>query len=500
MLRHVSTARRLKTAALAVPISTARARRLAVSAFAATVAPARRLERAILGMAMWAGIAGCALIPVAKDAPRPFLSYSVTLKNLDLRLLHVTGTVYGVGLRTVVLCPIIPAGDAAVDPIALTAADARGRRLRLREEGGGWIVENRGRDFTFGYDVVLRVKDRSSPDVRSMITILDDDRSRLLARNVLLVPEIEVADGMMLDVVMAPGWGLEASSATVGHRVIVPNLDELPETMAVSGAYRRLSTTVDGADLILAVAGPWTFRDDQFFDVVRRIVADEIALFGSPQRTRYLFVLDGNPVRGGDRFDYYGLHQGGSMLLLLDRRLDRSELVDTPMAIIAHEFFHNWNGDALRPASDAFLWFTEGVTVYYSYRVLLDAGIITEGQYEGRLGAIEKRYLGNALLATVAIGSSGNADMHDKDMVSLLYDGGFLAARAIDDRIRADTQGRVALIDVLKRMYADAHGRGAVDEGTFVSAARELGEGDLSPFLKELVHTPAPRLLGETSL
>ena len=493
---HASIERHLENAARESMNAAASAGRLASSAIAAR-APRGRFAFEIIGMMMLAGIAGCAPIPLAKDTPPPFLSYSVALKDHDLRLLHVTGTVCGAGLRAVALRRIVPPGEVSFEPLALAAADARGRALRVRQGGGAWIVENRGRDFIFEYDVVLRIKDRSSLDVRSMITILDDDRARLLSRDLLLVPETEIADGIVLDVALAPGWGLEASSPTVGRRIIVPDFEELPETMAVSGAYRCLSATVGGADLVLAVAGSWRFHDNQFLDVVRRIVARELALFGSPLRPRYLFVLDSNPVRGGGRFDYYGLHQGGSMLLLLDRRLDRSELLDTPMAIVAHEFFHNWNGDALKPASDAFLWFTEGVTAYYSYRVLLDAGIITEGQYNGRLGAIEQRYLGNALVATVAIGSSGNADMRDKNMVSLLYDGGLLAARAIDDRIAEDTHGRVRLIDVLKKMYVNADGHGAIDEATFVSAAQELGEADLTAFLRELIHTPAPRFLDE---
>jgi predicted metalloprotease with PDZ domain len=460
----------------------------------------RTLSFVFLGAAALAGVTGCASVPVAANAPRPFLSYSVTLKDLDLRLLHVTGSVCGARARAVLLRGIAPPGESAFDPIGLGAIDARGRALRVRQAGGGWIVENRGRDFSFAYDVVLRVKDRASPDVRSMITVFDDDRARLLARDVLLVPAIDAADGIMLDIRLAPGWGGGAAAPPRGPRVIVRDLDELPETMAVCGAYRRLSADVDGAELVLAVAGSWRFSDEQFFEVVRRVVAEEIALFGSPLRPRYLFVLDGNPVRRGDRFDYYGLHQGGNMLLLLDRRLDRSELVDTPMAIVAHEFFHNWNGDALHAASDSFQWFVEGVTVYYSYRVLVDAGIITEAQYARRLSSIEERYLSNPLLESVAIGSSGNADMRDKDMVSLLYDGGFLAARAIDDRIAAETHGRARLIDVLKRMYADADGHGAMDEASFLSAARELGEGDLAPFLRELVHTPAPRILSRASL
>jgi predicted metalloprotease with PDZ domain len=443
---------------------------------------------------------GCAGLSRPDGGRLPFLSYAVTLKSLDLRVVHVSGTVYAAGVSDISLGSI-PSPDAvACDPIGLAAADSRGGALRVRREAKRWVVENRRRDFIVDYDVVLPSAERSSSNVRAMITAVGDDRSRLLARDLLLVPEIPVERGIILDVAMGPGRLLEASSPSVGRRVIVPDLDELPFTMVVSGAYRVFSRTVGGAELVLAIGDSWSFGDAEFFDVVCRVVTAEVALFGAPPRDRYLFVLDGNPVQGGARFDYYGLHYGGNMILLLDRRLDRSQLIDTPMSIIAHEFFHNWNGEALRPVSDSFLWFTEGVTTYYSYRVLLDARIITEGQYAARAEAIGKRYRENPLARSEAIGASGNSDMRDRDRVSLLYDGGFLAARALDERLRAETSGRISLIDVLRKMYDDAGGHGAVDEQTFVAAVHDLCGLEIAPFLNTLVHTPASPVLAAPAL
>ncbi|HVO77209.1 MAG TPA: M1 family aminopeptidase, partial [Candidatus Bathyarchaeia archaeon] len=195
----------------------------------------------------------------------------------------------------------------------------------------------------------------------------------------------------------------------------------------------------------------------------------------------------------------YGIHYGGSMMLLLDGELDRSELMDTPMAIVAHEFLHNWNGEALEPAGSGFLWFTEGVTSFCSYYVLREARIITTTQYEARRLAIYERYHANPYASKVSIGEAANNDMRDKNMVSLLYDGGFLAARALDERLRAESGGTVTLVEVLKRMYGDAHGGGKVDETSFLAAARELTGSDLSGFLHDLVHSPAPKSLALAS-
>jgi len=437
----------------------------------------------------------CSSFGIGSAAREPFILYSLTLADARLSVVHVCGTIVGSAARMASLRAFAGVDGTRLEPIGFTAAGPDGEKLDARIADGAWVVENGGRDFTFEYDVALTIENRYSPDVRGMMTFLGDDRCRILGKDVLLIPEIPVASGIMVDVSMRPQWRLSASSPHVRNRVVVPDLAELPFTMTVSGEYRIFGRSIGGSEIVLAIAGSWSFSDEEFFDVVCRIVSEEISLFGSCPRARYLIVCDGNPVMGGSRFDYYGIHYGGSMILLLDRRLDRSELMDTPMAIIAHEFFHNWNGEALGAAGRGFLWFTEGVTNYISYHVLREANVITHNQWESRRCAISERYHANPYAKRVTIGEAGNNDMGDKDMINLLYDGGFLAAEALDARLRGDTGGRVTLIDVLKRMYENARGSRTADEDSFLAAASQLGADDLAGYVRALVHTLEPKPL-----
>ncbi len=444
-------------------------------------------------------LGGCSYAMYEPAGGEPFLSYGLTLKDAHLNVVRVSGIVAGASSKRVVLRSIGDASGKRCEPIDFGATDFGGKKLPVRAGDGAWIVENRGKDFSFAYDVVLTIENRYSPDVRDVITFIGKDRCRILGRDVFIIPELPVANGILVDFSMGSGWKLSASSPTVRSRMIVGSLDELLLTLAVSGSYRNLSRSLGSAELLLAIAGAWSFGDEAFFDVVSRIVSEEIALFGSSPRSRYLFVCDENPVRGGDRFDYYGIHYGGSMILLLDRNLDPSELLGTPMAIVAHEFFHTWNGEALGPAGDDFLWFTEGVTAYYSYLVLERANVITSEQYESRRQTIYERYRANPYTANVSIGAAANSDMGDKDMVSLLYDGGFLAAEALDARLRGESGGSVSLVDVLKRMYDDSRGQGTVNEALFLRAANELCGRDFSGFVSRLVHAPNPAVLAHPS-
>jgi predicted metalloprotease with PDZ domain len=460
----------------------------------------RMLVALSLGAAIGAiGVESCSYFEYRTEGGKPFLLYSLVLADAHLKVVHVRGAVFGIRAERAPFRAFAGSKGKMLDPIGFRASDRRGKPLAVRAGDGRWTVENGGRDFTIEYDVVLTIEDRYSADVRDMMTCIGDDRSRILGRDVFLIPELNVANGVLVDVAMLPGWNLSASSPHVRDRVIVPDCAELPFTLLVSGNFRNLERIVAGTEITLAIADSWSFTDAAFFDVVCRIVAEEISLFGASPRSRYLFVCDENPVMGGDRFDYYGIHYGGSMILLLDRRLDRSELMDTPMAIIAHEFFHNWNGEVLGPAGKEFLWFTEGVTNYYAYQVLRDARVITDGQYDFRRRSIGKRYRENPYAKSVSVGEAANSDMRDKDMVNLLYDGGFLAAEALDARLQAETGGKVALIGVLAYMYENA-GRGSVvDESSFLRAASVLGGGDLSAYLNDLVHTPDPDRLAPDS-
>jgi predicted metalloprotease with PDZ domain len=278
-------------------------------------------------------------------------------------------------------------------------------------------------------------------------------------------------------------------------------LEELPFPIAVAGNYRYLEADVGGAALTLAIAGSWAFSDRELFDLICSIVRREIDLFGSAPHDSYLFVCDRNPVRGRDTFANFGVHFSRNMILLLDQRLDRSALYDSPMSIIAHEFFHNWNGGAIGASTDDFLWFTEGATVYYSYRVLLDVHVIVPDQYDSVRAAIARRFCDNPYREDVPVASAVNSDLTDREMVNLLYDGGFLAAEALDRRLDVLSDGRVRLIDVLRHLY-DERGSGddRMDDERLCGAIDELCGCDLTAFIAALVRTPGGSPLCDPSL
>lgn len=430
------------------------------------------------------------MIPRAPAGPLPFLGWTVRMQNADLALVEVECAVTGVIEGAFSFYPPLTGTGGPLEPIGLSARDRSGAPIEIRAAAEGWEIESGGADFTLRYEVVLTIEDRYCPEVRGMISRIAPDRSRLMGRDLFLIPGRVVAPGMVVDHFLHPGGATASPWPGVGTRVIVPGPDDLPSTLVASGGYRVRTARTGGVELVLAVGGRWRFDDDELLRVITDIAAAELSIFGSSPFDRHLFVCDPNPVRGGMRFDHYGLHFGSTVLLLLDPGIDRSALLDEPMAIVAHELLHAWNGETLRPRDDSVLWFTEGVTVWCSYLVLREAGIITDSQYEAVRRRIGGRLEKNRYLGTVPLREAGNADLADKEMVGLLYDGGMAVAEAIDRRIRLESGGLRGLTDVLRDLYRLFPDGAEIGEAEIAAAVSSAAGLDLSGFVRGLVHEP----------
>lgn len=449
----------------------------------------------ILVIATWIGLSLLGRIwPIAN----PFVEYRIAYRDRALDVVTVSIDLYG-ALGDRVSFRVADVNGRPPVPIGLTATDRSGDPIEVRQGKQRWDVMSGGRDFTVRYDLTLVDEDRYTPDVNDMPTVLYADRCRIMGRDVFIIPECRISRGVFVDMGVDERRTARSAWRSNRNRIVVPAIEELPLTIAVSGSYRYVSATVSAARVTMAIAGNWSFSDRELFDLICSIVRREISLFDSSPHDSYFFVCDRNPVRNHDTFDNFGIHFARNMLLLFDPRLDRSDLFDTPMSIIAHEFFHNWNGDAIRPASDEFLWFTEGATVYYSYQILLDVNVIVPSQYEERRTAIARRYHENPYRPDVALASAVNSNLSDQDMVNLLYDGGFLAAEALDRRLAEITGDGVHLIDVLRDLYHDESSRGGVDEIILCDAIRRVSGKDLSSFINAMVQKPSPEVLKESA-
>ena len=128
---------------------------------------------------------------------------------------------------------------------------------------------------------------------------------------------------------------------------------------------------------------------DNYMAHVKNIVLEEIAVIGEAPAFdfgQYTFLACYLPWVYGD-----GMEHRNSTILTSTREL-LTEEGNRNLGTVAHELFHAWNVERLRPASlepfdfkkanmSEALWFAEGFTSYYTNLILKRAGIMNEEEY-----------------------------------------------------------------------------------------------------------------------
>jgi predicted metalloprotease with PDZ domain len=140
---------------------------------------------------------------------------------------------------------------------------------------------------------------------------------------------------------------------------------------------------------------------DEFMKSTQKIVREEMGVWGELPKfdfDRYTFVMNLMPQASGD-----GMEHRNSTSITNSTPLRGEDGQVQNLGIVAHEFFHSWNVERLRPKSlEPFdfnranmsdeLWFAEGFTQYYGDLALCRAGIIDEDQlYERLSGYVNAR-------------------------------------------------------------------------------------------------------------
>ncbi len=128
-------------------------------------------------------------------------------------------------------------------------------------------------------------------------------------------------------------------------------------------------------------------RGETFVRLARAVVEEQIAIFGELPTFdygTYTFIADYLPFASGD-----GMEHRNSTVLTASRSLE--DPLDN-IGTLAHEFFHAWNVERIRPRSlepfdfeeanlSGELWFAEGFTSYYDDLTLKRASLIDLDRY-----------------------------------------------------------------------------------------------------------------------
>ncbi|MBL7471957.1 M61 family metallopeptidase [Robertkochia sediminum] len=178
------------------------------------------------------------------------------------------------------------------------------------------------------------------------------------------------------------------------HTYSAPDLDYLMDSPTELSDHDTRTTIIKKGDkeqrITFALHHNSTAEHfDAFFEKVKSIVSEEIAVFGEApdyDMGQYTFIACYLPWVYGD-----GMEHRNSTILTSSLELtpeNEARLLGT----VAHEFFHAWNVERIRPVSlepfdyrnanmSGALWFAEGFTSYYTNLTLKRAGIIDTEQY-----------------------------------------------------------------------------------------------------------------------
>jgi predicted metalloprotease with PDZ domain len=180
----------------------------------------------------------------------------------------------------------------------------------------------------------------------------------------------------------------------------------------------------------------------------------------------------------------------------------------TFLGLASHEFFHSWNVKRIRPAAfvpydltrenhTRLLWAFEGFTSYYDDLLLARAGLLTEAQYLDSLATTMTTVLQRTSRLKQSVAESSfdawtkyyRQDENAPNSVVSYYQKGSLVALALDLTIRAETQGRRSLDDVMRLLWRHCKESGAdytgVDEDGVLAAAQEASGLKLERVLRE---------------
>ena len=261
-------------------------------------------------------------------------------------------------------------------------------------------------------------------------------------------------------------------------RYRAPSYDVLVDSPIEAGHLRRASVVAAGKRHDFAIWPEHAVTDanvERLLEVTKTIVETEAALFGGDlPHDGYDFLLHFSPrARGGLE------HMTSAALIAPETSFDAREPFLDLASLVAHEYFHLWNVKRMRPAGLAeyryeeenytrLLWWFEGATSYYDWRVLRLGKICSVDEYLDHLAG-EIAYLDATpgRLVHPLEDASFDAwiklyrpDESSPNTTVSYYRKGEIVNAVFDLEIRARSHGRASLDAVLLHLWRTHGARG----------------------------------------
>lgn len=251
----------------------------------------------------------------------------------------------------------------------------------------------------------------------------------------------------------APGSSAGVSGELFRHAIfLAAPLDKvMVADRKVPGGLVRLCIT--GTD--------WAFAVDELADLVAKIVEVERE-FAQDYTDPYFLVT---VVPTGPRADVHSISMGGTGLtdafaLFLAPGTaigDGTPHRDRVLQLLAHEYFHTWNGGKIRTdeREELVYWFSEGFTDYYAARLLRRAGLTDDARWLARTNETISS-LWRSPVATEPATTIERDFWTRREVQQLPYQRGECVAIVLDAAIRRSSGNTKNIDDFMRELLRDA--------------------------------------------
>jgi predicted metalloprotease with PDZ domain len=383
---------------------------------------------------------------------------------------------------------------------------ARARKVRKN----AWHVETNGAERLL---VTYRVY---AAELTVRTSHVDDDHAFLVTAALMAAVEGHESDGADVEIDLPPGWRVftplpPAARPTEGSVVAfrAPDYDTLVDSPFELGAFQEEHFDALGTPHRFAICPPGAVAGPdlrRFVADTKAIVETEARLFGSAlPYPRYDVVLHlAQRGRGGlEHRTSAALVAGTASFASRDAYLDL-------LSLVAHELFHAWNVKRIRPAGltpyryegenyTRLLWWFEGGTSYYDWRVLCLSQLCTVDEYLEHLAA-EIGYLDQTpgrLVQSLEDASYDawiklyRPDENSANSSVSYYRKGEVVCAMLDLELRARTQGRASLDEVLAHLW-ERYGKPErpVPEDAMQSIVEEVAKAPVGDLFDTWIRNP----------
>jgi predicted metalloprotease with PDZ domain len=276
----------------------------------------------------------------------------------------------------------------------------------------------------------------------------------------------------------------------------------LVESPIMAGQMRTWNFAVDRVPHAIAYlgreGGP-RFDTTAFRDGVEKLVGEAVKLFGRPPYREYTFQFQDDAWGGLEHHNSVTLGARSSLL------------AENPQALLpetAHEFIHTWNLMRIRPAEYVgvtyrqiqpvpTLWFSEGLTIFYSDLLMRRAGLSPTSTRTEHLASIIERYLANPgqarysaeQISKVAYNAPPDA-LGDYNASSHLQ--GEVLGTMLDLLVRDATNGTKSMDDVMRLLHERGDGPRGIGTTDIERAVAEVCACAVKPFFDAHVRGAQP--------